>query len=330
MSAALTDRIRAASIAHGVDYDMGGGKRIAIPVMTQPLTVDARALRALHGISEAINRHVRRLPAAWFRDPRVASVVFFPDAERAFLEDVWRDEHAGAQTIVSRNDLDAPSDTRRTVAFETNGCAIGGVVYGAATARVLEDVVLGTRGDRDRFTPIPDGRHVQLELLRDHARLLGLPARFRVGILENREWDAGITEMPRVAAFLEAYGHPVVLGDPRDLTVGRGGFRLGGLPVDLLYRNMELADFVAIESESGRTLRAVREAFRANAVVSGIAGDFDQKSVWELLTARHFDQHVAKDDRALLRRHLLWTRLFRDTETEGPDGARGLDAPAGS
>lgn len=314
----LQKRLEAACLAHGVDYDLGNGKRIAIPLIPVPLALSESWLGYAHRLSEAINRHLRRMPAAWFADEELRAVLPFPDAERAFVEDVWDPAHATRQTVVSRNDFDMPANARDAVAFESNGCAIGGIWYGAAAARVGCAVLLPDMRARGAAM-IRDGYDVFLGALRTHAKREGMRSRFRIGLLEDRSWDAGITEMPSLAKRLREDGWDVVLGDPRELTVRRG-FRLRGEPVDLLYRNMELSDLTAIESEERRPLRAMREAFRENRVVSSLAGDFDQKALWEVLTSRRFERHIAAGDRRLLREHLLWTRLVRETETEGPSG----------
>jgi len=168
---------------------------------------------------------------------------------------------------------------------------------------------------------LTDGCEVAARVLAEHARSVFGKTRPRVGILENREWDAGITEMPSLARHLERDGMATHIGDPRELDYRRGAFRLKGQPVDILYRNMEGDDFAELAS-SGHRLDAVVAAFHDNRVVSGIAGDFDHKSMWEVLTSPATAHVVAPAHRALLRRHLLWTRLLRDAETAGPDGQK--------
>lgn len=317
--ARLQRRLLAACIAHGVDYDLGRGKRIPIPLVPVPYALSPSWLREAHALSEAINRHLCRMPALWTRSAELRRVLPFPDAERRFVEDVWRDEHAARQTVVSRNDFDMPADPSHAVAFEANGCAIGGIWYGGAAARAGSQVLVPDLR-RAGAAMITDGYQVFLAALRAHAKRNGAREPRRIGILEDRDWEAGITEMPSIAARLRHDGLVAVHGDPRELAVRRGGFELAGEPVDLLYRNMEIADLTAIEAEQRGKLRAMREAFRENVVVSSVAGDFDQKALWEVLTSHRFERHIAKEDRALLRRHLLWTRLLRDVDTEAPDG----------
>ena len=317
--AALEKRLLAACIAHGVDYDLGRGKRIPIPLVPVPFALSAAWLREAQALSEAVNRHLCAMPAAWMRDEELRRVLPFPDAERGFVESVWREEHAKRQTVVSRNDFDMPEDPAHAVAFEANGCAIGGIWYGAAAARAGSQVLVPDLG-RAGGAMITDGYDVFLAALRAHARKIGAAEPRRIGILEDRDWEAGITEMPSLATRLRHDGFVAVHGDPRELAVRRGRFALAGEPVDLLYRNMEIADLTAIEAEVRGPLRVMREAFRENVVVSTVAGDFDQKALWEVLTSHRFERHIAKEDRARLRKHLLWTRLLRDAETEGPDG----------
>lgn len=300
-------RIREACFAHGVDYELGPRKKIAIPLAPAPVVLEEKFLAHVGRVSEAVNRHLVRAAFAWFEDPALHEVIVFPERERRFLESAWT---GAPQTIVSRNDFDMPADPRDAVSFESNGCAIGGIWYGAACARAWVSVA---RQPASR--PLRDGCDVFLEILRRHAKSIDAPGRFRLGILENRAWREGITEMPSIAKRLARLGHEVVIGDPRELS--HGGRRLRGEKVDLLYRNMELADILEIRGVP----RAMRDAFRANLVVSGLAGDFDQKSLWEVLTSRAYERHVARADRALLRKHLLWTRLVREIETEDPSGA---------
>ena len=99
----------------------------------------------------------------------------------------------------------APGRTRRTVAFEPNGVSIGGIFYGGECARVIADVALDEQARRDvRY--LADPCQAIPRVLRRHAAAIGLGPRLHVAILEDREWDAGITEMPRLAARLEAAG----------------------------------------------------------------------------------------------------------------------------
>jgi hypothetical protein len=50
-----------------------------------------------------------------------------------------------------------------------------------------------------------------------------------IGILENRDWEAGITEMPRIIPP-RTRGIEGLIGDPRDLVAPGEGFCFAGNP----------------------------------------------------------------------------------------------------
>jgi hypothetical protein len=316
----LERRLRRAALARGVDYDLGGGRRIPIDMMPSPVLLTSAQLTFLRRLAEAVNGMLRRLPELFLADAAVRAALPFPEDEEALVRDCYRPH--GPQTLVTRVDFDLPNAaagaTRRTVAFEPNGVSIGGIFYGGECARVVADVALDERARRE-LRYLDDACQALPRLLRRHAAALGFGPRLHVAILEDREWDSGITEMPRLAATLEAAGISAVLADPRDLALRGGRVTLRGRAVDLIYRNMEARDLCDIEA-TGTPLRALREAFRRNLVVSGIAGDFDHKSVWEVLTSGPTRHVVPPALRPLFARHLLWTRVVRERRTEGPGG----------
>jgi hypothetical protein len=313
-------RVRAESLKRGIDYDLASGKRIPINYMATPALLFGEQVRFLHRLSSAVNAMVRRMPGLFLADPAVRDTLPFPSDEEEWVRDGYRP--GTRQPLVTRIDVDLPNHhaagAAATVAFEPNGVSIGGLYYAGEGPRMLADVMLDPPA-RDGLHALGDPCGMVARLASRHARALGFGRRPRIGILENREWTEGITEMPRLAATFEAAGMKAVLGDPRDLGRSNGTMTLAGTPVDLLYRNMEARDRADVEAE-GTRLDVLRRAFRDDRVMSGIAGDFDHKSLWEVLTTERTRHVVPPRLRPLFRRHLLWTRLVRETRTEGPDG----------
>ena len=79
--------------------------------------------------------------------------------------------------------------------------------------------------------------------------------------------------------------------------------------VDIAYRDYEVRDLIGLEAE-GVNIEPVRKLFRENRIVSSMAGDFDHKSTWELLTdpdlgARYFNS----EERSVFRRYRLDPRF---------------------
>ena len=318
--ARVTRRIRDESLQRGIDYQKGPGHRIPINVMATPAILGAAQFRFLHRLTTAINGVIRRLPDLFHSDQAVRDALPFPADEEDWVRDCYRP--GAPQPLATRIDYDVhnagPGSTRGIVAFEPNAVSIGGLYCAGACRTLLQDVVLGDNVHTPLYPIAPPCAGI-VRLMSSHGRAMGFGSRPRVGIIENRDWTDGITEMPHLVKALDRAGMPAILGDPRDLQRNTRGFMLGGYPVDLIYRNMEIRDFADIEAE-GSPMPGLREALRRNLVVSGIAGDFDHKSLWEVLTSRRTRHVIPPRWREPFRRHILWTRLVRETRTENPAG----------
>ena len=60
--------------------------------------------------------------------------------------------------------------------------------------------------------------------------------------------------------------------------------------VDVAYRDYEVRDLITLETRHGVDIRPLRLLFQQNRMISSMAGDFDHKSCWELLTDPQFTQ----------------------------------------
>jgi hypothetical protein len=144
--------------------------------------------------------------------------------------------------------------------------------------------------------------------------------------IEDQSWKGGITEGPSLMRALDDADRRAVVADPREVEWKDGRLFAAGAPVDLVYRSLELRDLVEIEQEGAR-LDGLREAFARGLVSSPPEGDLDHKSLLEIWSSPRFARLFNAAERAVLRRHVPWTRLLGARETEGPDGAR-IDLPA--
>src|SRR5690349_953694 len=81
----LRQRLRAACIEQGIDYDVAPGVRQPIDLMAAPVTLSRVQLSFLHRLSEAINHYVRRMPSIYAKDEVVQSVLPFPEAQARWI-----------------------------------------------------------------------------------------------------------------------------------------------------------------------------------------------------------------------------------------------------
>ena len=170
-----------------------------------------------------------------------------------------------------------------------------------------------------------DPRLLLKRLLETHAKAIGRP-RAVVAFLERREMTAGgADEMRRVGEFLNSHGMETYYGDPRDLELRNGEIMLKDAVVDLIYRDFALEEVVSIDQHGGR-VEAMKRAFERNQVVSDLTGEFDHKSLFELLSNPEFARYFTPSQRRTFRDIIPWTRLVRPRTTTDPKG-REVDLP---
>ncbi|MCX6356683.1 MAG: hypothetical protein NT045_02205, partial [Candidatus Aureabacteria bacterium] len=327
----LRDRIHRLSLARGITYQKRGGVEEAMRLVPIPAALPEKQVRYLSRLCMEIIGIVKRIVPLYLQNPAIRRALPLLPEEDAWLRESWRHTHGRGQPIVYRLDADvplaAPDAARRTMFFENNSVAVGGMVYAPVAESIMADATfraLYGRSPETPFTPNEDTRLIILGKIAAHARLLGRRG-LTVALVEDKSWDVGITEMPSLARFFRKRGVTTYLVDPRELTLRRGEVRYRGRVVDVLYRNAELRDFLEIE-RSGKRLAALRAAFMRNQVVSSLSGEFDHKSLWEVFGSEEFAPLFTASQRRFLRLHIPWTRLISERHTAGPHGRR-VDLP---
>ncbi|MDD5556192.1 MAG: hypothetical protein PHN82_02965 [bacterium] len=329
---ALRRRIRALSLRRGLTYERRPGEAEPLNLVPLPALMRAGTAAAVARICARIMAAVKRIAPLALSMPSLREVLPLLPREEAWMRDCWRPSHAARQPIIHRLDADLPLGEAGAAArarfFESNSVAVGGMVYGPVASAILEETTLrAVRRGRalPPIAPCDDTRLVVARKIEAHAGALG-GRRLTVAVLEDRGWDTGITEMPSLVSFLRRRGIAALLADPRELALRRDEIVCRGRVVDVVYRNAELRDLVAIE-EAGEGLAAVREAFRRNRVISSLCGEFDHKSLWEVFTSERFRPLLTAAEAALFRRHIPWTRLVAARFTTDGRGRR-IDLPS--
>ncbi len=330
----LIDRLhamRALAEARGVRYVDDAGRPRTIDIALKPWVLTTEQLYAFHHVARHLADALLRVVRLHARLPAVRRIVQFEPKRAAWLR-LAAHPTARPLGVVGRLDSTATYDHAGWRAdfrmLEPNTVGVGGVYYAPASCAVVMDVVgdLLTEALPGRaITATPDPRQLLVDELAAVARRLGRPLR-GVALIENTDFTTGTDEFERLAGYLTGRGIPAVVADPRDLRLSRGGLRAKGLRVDLLYRDSELEEFVDMEA-SGARLTALRAAIRQGRLISGLAWEFDQKSVWEIFTDARYARRFNPPQRRLFRDHLLWTRLVREERVSDPAG-RLVDLPA--
>jgi hypothetical protein len=157
----------------------------------------------------------------------------------------------------------------------------------------------------------------------EHLQTLGRPAT-NICFIDPKYASSGPDEQDVLARYYhERYGLKIMHADPSELVVMRGEVLFQDQPIDLVYRDYSVTDLLSLE-KGGANVAPMKLLFRQNRVISSITAELDQKSCWEVLTDQQFTQkYFSADERQVFRRHILWTRLVSDRNTQLPDGRTG-------
>lgn len=313
------------SRAAELTYTQENGRTEIMPILLAPAVLARGDQAYLHRICRVLMGAFDKTAAGRRGgDPELRAVLPLEPAEEEWL--ALSPRRAGP--VVGRFDMNidpGAGGARAAALLELNGCAVGGIHYGPATSDTVLAQVRAVGAAGGRLRPSAAMSDVWLEMCHSHARRLGSRG-LSVVWLEDRDWEAGITEGPTLVHRLERKGYRASVCDPRQLSFRRGRLYLGRRRVDVVYRGIELSDILLIEEETG-PLRALREAVRRGQVLSPIEGDLDHKSLLEVWSSARFAARFSPAERAVFRRHVPWTRLLGERFTDGPDGRR-VDLPA--
>jgi hypothetical protein len=122
------------------------------------------------------------------------------------------------------------------------------------------------------------------------------------------------SEFEILKSRFEKMGVPVELADPRDVQFDGQALIANGKKIDLVYRRVLINDIVARPKEC----KPLVDAVAANAVC--MANHFrckipHVKAFFAVLTDERNDGLFSFDERALIRKHVPWTRVVADVST---------------
>lgn len=303
------------------------GKPEAIRVLLRPIGIMPDQLAYLHYVSLTIVNALKRLPDLYIQDFAVRQVVPLTPPEEKWVWDCYGPSHRDNSPVFGR--LDAVVDFtspmwKESLRFvEPNLCGVGGLHLIPTCEQMLADVVLPVIQEYAPQIQLEIGqdlRELFIEEVLDHLDTIGRSGR-NICFVEPKYAGDGPNEQAALAEYYhERHGLTVLHADPSELYMKKGDVWYEDSPVDVAYRDYEVRDIVDLESE-GTDVRPMRTLFKENRMVSSLAGDFDHKSCWEVLSDPQFtNKYFNAEERLVFRRHILWTRVLSDRRTALPDG----------
>lgn len=327
---ALDQRMTAGAFDRHLIY-LRDGQTEAIRILMRPTGIMPDQLAYLHYASLTLINALKRLPDLYIQDFAVRGVVPLTPPEEKWLWDCWGPSQREANPVFGR--LDAVIDFTSPMwkdslhYMEPNLSGVGGIHIIPATEQLLAEVVMPVVQEyapRLALEPGQDLREMFIQEIADHLDAIGHAGRTLCFIEPKYSSDGPAEQSALTTYYRERHGLNVLHADPSELYLKGGEAYYEGQVVDIGYRDYEVRDLIAMEAEEGVDIRALRSLFKHNRIMSSLAGDFDHKSCWEILTDPQFThKYFTADERQVFRRHVLWTRVLADRRTTLPNGETG-------
>ncbi len=323
----LAEAVREEARPQGLFLQREDGKTEMIPVALTPWVFSPGVARYLKSLFRGLRRTVNRVLARYFEDPKLQAILPLRESELRWLQASCPEGIPRPQTIFERFDTNLGAQPEGHLAdfqiIEFNAVGVGCVYLAPAATELLKTHLLPKLRDQ---MPEPalispnDYRQLLLNDLQAHSRATDRPS-FRVGLVERRETTpGGCDEFSFLAEFFRSKEVPTVVGDPREVDSRNGQeLTLRGEPVDVFYRDFQLEEVVSIKTHGG-SVEGIEAAFARNRVVSTVFGEFDHKSLCELLSNPDFTEYLTPQEIRSMKRHVPWTRLLLERRTISPEG----------
>ena len=323
----LAEAVRAQAKARGLMIQQEDGSKEMIPVALSPWVFTPEVERYLKSFFRGIRRTVNRILSHYFEDEKLQGILPLRESEVRWLQASCSGGIPRPQTVFERFDTNlGPHPEKQLRDFqviEFNGVGVGCIYLVPAASELLQaELFPRLKESLEELTlKMPaDYRQLLLQELQVHCRSIERPD-CRVGLIERRETvTGGCDEFTRIGAYFGERGVSAVLGDPREIEEKGEQLTLKGEPVDVLYRDFQLEEVVSIKTHGG-SVDGIETAFSRNQVVSTVFGEFDHKSLCELLSNPEFSGYFSALELRAARKHFPWTRLIFERKTADPAGS---------
>lgn len=298
-----------------------------IRLLPCPLTLRTDQLGYTHYISETLLNCIKRLPDLYFEVPEVREILRVTPAEEEWLRDCWTRAHREANPVFARLDAVADYTTamwKDSIKFmEPNLTGIGGLHIGPTAIGILADLVVPALlvHDSSIRLQLPDDiRELLLQEMLEHLDAIGRTDGQIVLVDPKYELEGPDEPEALTAYYRKRHGLSVLHADASELRLRGDEVWYGDTRVDLAYRDASILDLIELAAE-GVDVEPMRALLRQNRVISSITAELDQKSCFEVFTDPDLaDQFLTVEERQVIRRHVLWTRIVSHRRTISPTG----------
>ncbi|MFM9905406.1 MAG: hypothetical protein ACKVQJ_12650 [Pyrinomonadaceae bacterium] len=127
-----------------------------------------------------------------------------------------------------------------------------------------------------------------------------------------------IKEFELFRDFFESEGYKSIICSPRDLEFGGSRLSCNGIEIDIVYKRLLVNEYLPIMQAQPALLDAYRA--RAICMVNSFRGKLvHKKAIFAVLTNERYKYLFDHEELSAIVKHIPWTRVFRDEQTENRD-----------
>jgi hypothetical protein len=284
------------------------GGRMLSPFL-RPHFITRAQFEFIKGVCEGLWPAILKVADQALKTPALLDYLGVTEPERQFIA-----IDPGFHGVSRTARLDSFLTDERYSFVELNAETPAGIAYSDVAAEIFMELdVMKAFTAQYRITH-PTGREKLLGvLLAAYREFSGSDRQPNIAIVDLRGLPT-MREFELFKEYFESRGLTAVIVDPRELEFRGGKLYAGDFAIDLIYKRLLVNEFIDVMDEAQDLLEACKA--RAVCMVNSFRGKLiHKKLLFGVLTDEQFGHFFTNEERALIDRHIPWTRRFEERKT---------------
>src|SRR5262245_49098515 len=290
-----------------------GGRRLS-PYL-RPHFVSEKDFARICRVCEAVWSAIQKVKDAAIADSSILDDLGLTAIERDLIA---IDPGYAAVSPTSRLDSFLTKDAYSFV--ELNGESPAGIAYADAAYDIFSSLPVMKRFSADYNVRALYGRQFMLDvLIESYEEYLGRKPEHPPGIaIVDLAGVPTVKEFELFREFFEQAGYPSIICTPQELEFKNNRLSYAGQEIDIVYKRLLVNEYLPIMND----YPALLDAYRAGAIcmVNSFRSKLiHKKALFAVLTDRRYARLFNESELDAIRRHVPWTRIVRDEQSDYRD-----------
>lgn len=284
------------------------GGRMLSPYL-RPHLVTRSQFEFIRGVCEGLWPAMMKVADQALHDPKLQDYLGVTETERRLIA-----IDPGFRGVSRTARLDSFLTEARYQFVELNAETPAGIAYSDVASEIFMELgVMKAFARQYRLTPL-SGREKLLGVLR---------AAYREFSGSDQQPNIAIVDLPGLPTtrefelfkeYFESQGLNAIIAHPQELEFRHGKLYAGDFAVDLIYKRLLVNEFIEVMDDAPDLLEACQA--QAVCMVNSFRGKLiHKKLLFGVLTDEQFNHFFTDQERALIDRHIPWTRRFEERRT---------------